>query len=110
VIATQSEPPAVHGQDGLGSGASFPEHRHRFLEIAHGNRSQPAEPLSPFMTHARMDPRCGFSLFLRFLMVIVSLAAGSLIGEFLRIEERLDRLGRWLGRRLSKDGEGVSKK
>ena len=44
------------------------------------------------------------------LMVIVSLAAGSLIGEFLRIEERLDGLGRWLGRRLSKDGEGVSKK
>ncbi|RPJ72924.1 MAG: DUF554 domain-containing protein [Desulfobacteraceae bacterium] len=43
------------------------------------------------------------------LMVIVSLAAGSLLGELLRIEERLDQLGRWLGRRLSKDGEAVSK-
>ncbi len=43
------------------------------------------------------------------LMVIVSLAAGSFLGELLRIEDRLDQLGNWIGRRVSKDGSGVSK-
>jgi uncharacterized membrane protein YqgA involved in biofilm formation len=43
------------------------------------------------------------------LIVIVSLALGSLLGELLRIEDRLERLGHWLGASLSKDGEGVSK-
>lgn len=42
------------------------------------------------------------------LTVIVSLAAGSFIGERLRIEERLEQLGNWIGRRFSKDGQGVS--
>lgn len=43
------------------------------------------------------------------LIVIVSLALGSLLGELLRIEDRLERLGNWLGAALSKDSEGVSK-
>ena len=43
------------------------------------------------------------------LMVIVSLAVGSLIGEWLRIEERLEGLGNWIGRRIAKDASGLSK-
>jgi hypothetical protein len=44
------------------------------------------------------------------LMVIISLAAGSFLGELLQIEDRLDRLGQWIGRRFSKDdGKVVSK-
>lgn len=43
------------------------------------------------------------------LIVIISLAVGSLLGELLRIEDRLERLGNWLGRRISKDSEGISK-
>lgn len=43
------------------------------------------------------------------LIVIISLAAGSLIGEFFGIEERLDRLGNWIGRRISKESDGISK-
>ncbi len=40
------------------------------------------------------------------LLVIVSLAVGGALGEALRIEERLERLGRWLGRRVSRGDEG----
>jgi hypothetical protein len=43
------------------------------------------------------------------LIVIISLAIGSLIGELLRIEDRLEQLGNRLGRTVSKDGEGVSR-
>lgn len=43
------------------------------------------------------------------LMVIISLAIGSLFGELLQIEDRLNQLGNWIGRRLSKDSEGISK-
>ena len=43
------------------------------------------------------------------LTVIISLAVGSLLGELLRIEYRLDRFGKWIGRRLAKDSEGISK-
>ena len=43
------------------------------------------------------------------LMVIISLSIGSLLGELLRIEDRLDQLGNWIGRRLSKDSKGISK-
>ncbi|MCU0560770.1 MAG: DUF554 domain-containing protein [Desulfobacterales bacterium] len=43
------------------------------------------------------------------LTVIVSLAAGSFLGELLRIEERLEQLGQWIGRRVSGDGSGVSR-
>lgn len=43
------------------------------------------------------------------LIVIVSVALGCLMGEMLGIEERLGQLGKWLGRRLSGDSEGLSK-
>lgn len=43
------------------------------------------------------------------LIVIISLAVGSLLGELLRVEDRLDQIGNLIGRRLSKDGEGISK-
>ncbi len=42
------------------------------------------------------------------LLVIVSLALGSLLGEALRIEDRLERLGRWIGRRLAGSEDGVA--
>ncbi len=42
------------------------------------------------------------------LLVIISLALGSLLGETLRIEERLEDLGRWIGRRLVGREEGVA--
>jgi uncharacterized membrane protein YqgA involved in biofilm formation len=43
------------------------------------------------------------------LIVIISLAVGSLLGELLRVEDRLDQLGNWVGSRLSKNSEGISK-
>ena len=43
------------------------------------------------------------------LVVIISLAMGSLAGELLRIEERLDRLGHWIGARFSKESDGIAK-
>jgi hypothetical protein len=43
------------------------------------------------------------------LIVITSLAIGSWVGELLRIEDRLEHLGNWLGKAISKDSEGVSK-
>ncbi len=42
------------------------------------------------------------------LTVIVSLAVGSVLGELLRIEDRLGQVGEWLGRRLAGDGKGIS--
>lgn len=43
------------------------------------------------------------------LMVILSLAIGSFLGELLRIEDRLDQIGKWIGERISKDSHGISK-
>ena len=43
------------------------------------------------------------------LLIIVSLALGSAIGERLCIEDRLERLGKWLGHRVSGDNEGIAK-
>lgn len=43
------------------------------------------------------------------LLVIFSLAIGSLAGEFLKIEERLEQLGQWLQRRFSKGGNDIGK-
>jgi hypothetical protein len=43
------------------------------------------------------------------LLVIFSLAIGSLIGEFLRIEDRLEKLGRFLETRLVKTGSEIAK-
>lgn len=43
------------------------------------------------------------------LVVIISLAVGSIIGEFLRIEERLESIGRWFDKKLSHQYGSVSK-
>jgi uncharacterized membrane protein YqgA involved in biofilm formation len=43
------------------------------------------------------------------LVVIVSLAVGSVIGELLRIEDRLEDVGNWIGRRLAREGKGIAK-
>jgi uncharacterized protein len=43
------------------------------------------------------------------LTVIVSLALGGLAGEWIGIEARLERLGNWLGRKLSRNSAGISK-
>jgi len=43
------------------------------------------------------------------LLVIFSLAIGSVAGEFLGIEARLEQLGQWLENRFSKGGSGIAK-
>ena len=43
------------------------------------------------------------------MTVIVSLAIGSVLGELLAIEDRLERLGNWIGRRISGDAKGITK-
>jgi uncharacterized membrane protein YqgA involved in biofilm formation len=43
------------------------------------------------------------------LIIIISLALGSVMGELLRIEDRLEGFGKWLGRLVSGDNEGVAK-
>ena len=43
------------------------------------------------------------------LLVIFSLAIGSVAGEFLRIEAHLEQLGQWLESRCSKGGNGIAK-
>ena len=43
------------------------------------------------------------------LVVIVSLALGSILGEWLGIEKRLDQLGFWLEKRFAGSGSGISK-
>jgi uncharacterized membrane protein YqgA involved in biofilm formation len=42
------------------------------------------------------------------LIVILSLAIGGILGELLRIEDRLEHLGIWIGKRLSKDSTGIA--
>lgn len=43
------------------------------------------------------------------LVVILSLVIGSILGELLRIEDRLEQFGHWIGSRLSKDSKGIAK-
>ena len=43
------------------------------------------------------------------LVVILSLVIGSVLGELLRIEDRLEQLGHWIGSRFSKDSKGMAK-
>ena len=43
------------------------------------------------------------------LIIIISLAIGSVMGELLRIEDRLEQLGKGLGRLLPGDNDGVAK-
>ncbi len=40
------------------------------------------------------------------LLVIFSMAIGGVIGEFFRIEDRLEQLGRWLESKFAKAGDG----
>lgn len=42
------------------------------------------------------------------MLMIISAVVGSLIGEALRLEARLDSLGAWVQRRLAKDDDGFS--
>ncbi len=42
------------------------------------------------------------------MLMIISAVVGSLIGEALRLEDRLDSLGAWVQRRLAKDDDGFS--
>lgn len=42
------------------------------------------------------------------MLMIISAVVGSLIGEALRLETRLDSLGAWVQRRLAKDDDGFS--
>jgi uncharacterized protein len=54
----------------------------------------------------------GFKMALKtdaILLVIFSLVIGSLIGEFIAIESRLERLGKRLETRFSKPGSGIAK-
>lgn len=44
-----------------------------------------------------------------FLIVIVSLAVGSALGELMRIEERLEKLGSWLGSFFSEESGRIAK-
>lgn len=44
------------------------------------------------------------------MLVIISLALGSILGEYLRIEDNLNRLGRWIERKTGKkEGGGIAK-
>ncbi|HDR17113.1 MAG TPA: DUF554 domain-containing protein [Desulfobacteraceae bacterium] len=43
------------------------------------------------------------------LLVIICLAAGSVLGEWLRIEERLEGVGNWVQSRFAARGEGFSR-
>ncbi|GBC61610.1 DUF554 domain-containing protein [Desulfonema ishimotonii] len=43
------------------------------------------------------------------LLIIFSLAIGSVIGELMGIEARLEDLGQWLERRFSSSGDGIAK-
>jgi uncharacterized protein len=45
----------------------------------------------------------------KILIVIFSMALGTLIGEFLKIEDRLENLGKWFENRLSGKGNGDGK-
>ena len=43
------------------------------------------------------------------MLVIISLAIGSIIGEFLRIEDNLENLGAWIERKIGKKESGIAK-
>jgi uncharacterized membrane protein YqgA involved in biofilm formation len=44
-----------------------------------------------------------------FLLIILSLAIGAVLGEGLKIEARLERLGQWLQRRFAVAGDGIAR-
>jgi uncharacterized membrane protein YqgA involved in biofilm formation len=43
------------------------------------------------------------------MVIVISLAIGSVLGELFCIEDRLAQLGNWIGSRFSKDSQGISK-
>ncbi len=43
------------------------------------------------------------------LVVIISLGLGSLLGEWMRIEYRLEQMGNWLEQHMSSHGDGISR-
>lgn len=43
------------------------------------------------------------------LVVIFSLIIGTVLGEFLKIEEGLEKFGRWIGAKCSKSGDSIAK-
>ena len=43
------------------------------------------------------------------MLVIISIVLGTVIGELLRIEDRLDALGAWAQKKLARDDDGFSK-
>ena len=43
------------------------------------------------------------------LIVIISFVIGSIMGELIRIENRLDQFGDWIGKKFSKNSTGISK-
>ncbi len=43
------------------------------------------------------------------MVVILSLAVGSIVGELLCIEDRLEQLGNWMGSRFSGNSSGIAK-
>ena len=43
------------------------------------------------------------------MLVIISIVLGTVIGELLRIEDRLDALGTWAQKKLARDDDGFSK-
>ena len=44
-----------------------------------------------------------------FIILICSLAIGGVMGELIRIEDRINGFGKWLGERFSKPGSSISK-
>ncbi|RQW22908.1 DUF554 domain-containing protein [Shouchella lehensis] len=41
-----------------------------------------------------------------FLIIIISLTSGALLGSWLQIDERLNQLGQWLGTKIGKNSQG----
>jgi len=43
-----------------------------------------------------------------FIIFICNLAFGGVMGEFIRIDDRINGLGKWLAERFSRPGSGMS--
>ena len=44
-----------------------------------------------------------------FIIIICSLSFGTIIGELIRVEDRVNNLGNWLEERFAKPGSNISK-
>ena len=77
------------------------------------------QPIHPHENHGYADPWRGFAVMLiglkmawkedNFIILICSLAFGGVIGELIRIEDRINGLGKWLEERFSRSGRSISK-